>query len=94
MRTYWDGSRCSTAAFPDVGTNGSVGFIAVGERVGENLFFVVPESADEGDNHLLELAVAGAADRIVTYNYRHLSRAELKCPGVRIVSPASLLKEP
>lgn len=29
-----------------------------------------PTLPDEGDNHLVELAVAGAADRIVTYNHR------------------------
>ena len=52
-----------------------------------------PNLPDEGDNHLVELAVAGAADRIVTYNHRHLSRAELRFPGLRIVSPARLLEE-
>ena len=52
-----------------------------------------PNLRDEGDNHLVELAVAGAADRIVTYNHRHLSRAELRFPGLCIVSPARLLEE-
>ena len=52
-----------------------------------------PNLPDEGDNHLVELAVAGAADRIVTYNHRHLSRAELRFPGLCIVSPARLLEE-
>lgn len=52
-----------------------------------------PNLPDEGDNHLVELAVAGAADRIVTYNHRHLSRAELRFPGLRIVSPARLMEE-
>ncbi len=52
-----------------------------------------PNLPDEGDNHLVELAVAGAADRIVTYNHRHLSRAELRFAGLRIVSPARLLEE-
>lgn len=52
-----------------------------------------PNLPDEGDNHLIELAVAGAADRIVTHNFRHLSKSELRFPGIRVVSPAALLKE-
>ena len=52
-----------------------------------------PNLPDEGDNHLVELAVAGVADRIVTHNHRHLSRAELQFPGLRVVSPARLLEE-
>ena len=52
-----------------------------------------PNLPDEGDNHLIELAVAGSAERIVTHNLRHLSRAELRFPGIQIVKPATLLKE-
>lgn len=52
-----------------------------------------PNLQDEGDNHLIELAVAGSATRIVTHNLRHLSHAELSFPQIRAVSPASLLKE-
>lgn len=52
-----------------------------------------PNLPDEADNHLVELAVAGAAGRIVTYNHRHLSRAELQFPVVRVVSPARLMEE-
>jgi len=50
-----------------------------------------PNSPDEGDNHLLELAVAGNASSIVTYNVRDLKRAELHFP-VSIRTPADLLK--
>ena len=50
-----------------------------------------PNSPDEGDNHLLELAVAGNAGSIVTYNVRDLKRAELRFP-VSVLTPAELLK--
>ena len=50
-----------------------------------------PNSPDEGDNHLIELAVAGNASSIVTYNVRDLKRAELHFP-VTILTPADLLK--
>ena len=50
-----------------------------------------PNSPDEGDNHLLELAVAGNARAVVTYNVRDLKRAELHFP-VAILTPADLLK--
>ena len=52
-----------------------------------------PNLPDEGDNHLIELAVAGSAERIVTHNLRHLLRAELRFPGIRIVKPVTLLEE-
>ena len=52
-----------------------------------------PNLPDEADNHWVELAVAGAADRIVTYNHRHLSRGELQFPAIRVVSPAGLMEE-
>ena len=50
-----------------------------------------PNLRDEGDNHLVELAVAGAADTIVTYNIRHLRAMELKFPGLAVATPAQLL---
>lgn len=54
-----------------------------------------PNLRDEGDNHLVELAVAGGADQIVTHNLRDLQRMELKFPGLGVTTPARLLaKEP
>ena len=51
-----------------------------------------PNLRDEGDNHLVELALAGGADHIVTHNLRDLRSAELKFPGLAAVTPAQLLK--
>ncbi len=45
------------------------------------------------DNHVVELAVAGAAGWIVTRNLRDLSAMELRFPGLRVVSPEDFLKE-
>jgi putative PIN family toxin of toxin-antitoxin system len=50
-----------------------------------------PNLRDEGDNHLVELAVAGGAETIVTHNTRHLREMELKFPGLAIATPARLL---
>jgi putative PIN family toxin of toxin-antitoxin system len=50
-----------------------------------------PNLRDEGDNHLVELAVAGGADTIVTHNIRHLKTMELRFPGLAIATPAQLL---
>ena len=50
-----------------------------------------PNLRDEGDNHLVELAVAGGADCIVSHNQRDLRSNELTFPGLRIVTPAQLL---
>lgn len=52
-----------------------------------------PNLPDEADNHLIELAVAGSADFVVTRNLRHVARMELKFPALKIVSPAAFLKE-
>jgi len=50
-----------------------------------------PNLPDEGDNHLIELAVAGNAEVIVTHNVRDLSRGELAWPQLRILTPAQYL---
>ena len=52
-----------------------------------------PNSPDESDNHLIELAVAGSAEAIVTKNLRDLRGAELKFPDLKIVPPEHFVKE-
>ena len=52
-----------------------------------------PNLPDEGDNHLIELAVAGNASVIVTRNLRDLARGELRFAGLRVLDPVSFLKE-
>lgn len=46
-----------------------------------------PNLPDEGDNHLIELAVAGAAEAIITNNMRDLKGGDLHFPKTRIVTP-------
>lgn len=50
-----------------------------------------PNLKDEGDNHLIELAVAGGATVIATYNLRDFQNAELLFPDIRICRPEELL---
>jgi putative PIN family toxin of toxin-antitoxin system len=52
-----------------------------------------PNLPDEGDNHLIELAVAGNAKAIMTYNVKDLERGQLLWPQLRIVTPEACLKE-
>ena len=52
-----------------------------------------PNFKDESDNHLIELAVAGDADVVVTRNLRDLRGAELRFEPLRILSPEDFLKE-
>lgn len=52
-----------------------------------------PNLRDEGDNHVVELAVAGAADRIVTKNLRDFRNMEIQFPGIRVLAPETLLEE-
>lgn len=50
-----------------------------------------PNLRDEGDNHVLELAVAGNSDSIVTMNKRDFDYGELSL-NVPILTPAEFLK--
>ena len=50
-----------------------------------------PNLPDEGDNHLVELAIAGGARFIVTRNVRDIGRGELTFPELRAVTPREFL---
>jgi putative PIN family toxin of toxin-antitoxin system len=52
-----------------------------------------PNLRDEGDNFLIELAIAAHADFIVTNNIRDLEGAELLFEDLKIVKPEQLLRE-
>jgi putative PIN family toxin of toxin-antitoxin system len=51
-----------------------------------------PNLPDEGDNHLIELAVAGGAASIVTNNIDDLKGGELLFPAISIFKPAQFLE--
>jgi predicted nucleic acid-binding protein len=52
-----------------------------------------PNLPDEGDNHLIELALAGGAQAIVTHNLRDLRGGELQLGTLRVLTPAQCLEE-
>jgi predicted nucleic acid-binding protein len=52
-----------------------------------------PNLRDEGDNHIVELAVAGGAGMIVTNNVADFRNAELKFPGIEILRPPAAMQE-
>jgi predicted nucleic acid-binding protein len=52
-----------------------------------------PNLRDEGDNHLIELAVAAGASFIITRNLRDFKNMELSFPSIRIITPEDFLKE-
>lgn len=52
-----------------------------------------PNLRDEGDNHLIELAIAGNAEAIITQNVKDFQRAELIFPQLSILSPKALIME-
>jgi putative PIN family toxin of toxin-antitoxin system len=52
-----------------------------------------PNLPDEGDNHLIELALAGGANAIVTHNLRDLRGGQLRLGSLRVLAPAQCLKE-
>lgn len=51
-----------------------------------------PNLPDAADDHLIELALAGGADWIVTANLRDLHRGELRFPHLRIGRAGDLLE--
>ena len=61
-------------------------------RVGFVYYLWRPNLPDEGDNHILELAVAGGAESIVTQNIRDFRRSELRFPGIAVLTPEEFLQ--
>ena len=52
-----------------------------------------PNLSDEGDNFLIEVAIAGNAEAIVTNNTKDLEGSELLFEGLKILKPEQLLRE-
>lgn len=52
-----------------------------------------PNLPDEADNHLIELAVAGGAEAVVTKNVKDFSRGELRFARLAILTPGQLIEE-
>ncbi len=65
-------------------------FLSVAEWV-KVYFLWRPNLPDEADNHLIELALAGSAETIVTNNLTDLRNGELQFPGLSILSPRQFL---
>lgn len=51
-----------------------------------------PNLPDEGDNHVLELAVAAGDAPIVTFNRSDFRSSELRFPGIIVQTPGAWLK--
>lgn len=51
-----------------------------------------PNLPDEADNHLIELALAGNAEAIVTHNVRDMRGGELQLGSLKIMTPAQCLE--
>lgn len=52
-----------------------------------------PNLRDEGDNHLVELAIAGGAEAIVTYNIRDFRLGDLRWPDLAVLTPPECLEK-
>jgi len=58
----------------------------------KNIYYLWrPNLRDEADNHVVELAISGHAEYIVTYNIRDFKNAQLLFPNLQIVKPEHLL---
>lgn len=51
-----------------------------------------PNLKDQGDNFLIELAVAGNAESIITNNLKDLRDAELQFDGLKVLAPEDYLR--
>jgi len=67
-------------------------FLSVAEWV-KVYFLWRPNLPDEADNHLIELALAGQAETIVTNNVRDMARGELSFPGLAVRTPTQFLED-
>lgn len=52
-----------------------------------------PNLRDEGDNHVLELALAAGAETVLTWNIKDFRNGDLAFPGLSILTPVEFLKE-
>jgi putative PIN family toxin of toxin-antitoxin system len=52
-----------------------------------------PNLRDEADNHVVELAVAGGAEMIITANKRDFRNAELSFPSIEICNSIEFLQK-
>lgn len=51
-----------------------------------------PNLRDEGDNHLIELAIAGSARAVITHNQRDVKSGELLWKNLLILTPSECLE--
>ncbi len=52
-----------------------------------------PNLIDEGDNHLMELAIAGCATHIITHNGKDFKDSNLRFPHIAIQSPQAFFEQ-
>jgi predicted nucleic acid-binding protein len=52
-----------------------------------------PNLLDEGDNHVIELAIAGNASYLATRNLKDFRQSQLKFPQLQIKTPEMILGE-
>jgi predicted nucleic acid-binding protein len=57
-----------------------------------NSLQVATNLSDEGDNHLIELAVAASASIIATSNVKDFLHPQLKFPHIEVLSPEKLVE--
>ena len=50
-----------------------------------------PNLLDEGDNHLIELAIAGNASKIITRNLKDFRQSQLQFPQLEFKTPEQIL---
>jgi putative PIN family toxin of toxin-antitoxin system len=68
------------------------GFLSVSKWV--NIYYSWrPNLRDEGDNHVLELAIAGNAQILATNNLRDFRGSELTFPQLQILNPYQIIAE-
>lgn len=66
------------------------GFLSVCELV-KIYYLWRPNLTDEDDNYLLELAIAGNAEVLVTQNIKDFLRSQLKFPQLQIKRPKEII---
>lgn len=74
---------------------GNALFAEYGDVLGRTHLFKKrrPNLRTEGDNHFVELAVAGGAEYLVTSNLKNLETGQLKFLQLQFVSPQSFMKK-
>lgn len=90
-KTFWNVTEYSRYARLNYAERQALFDIFLGKCVICDIYFLLrPNLRDEADNHVIELAFAGNANCVATFNMRDFQKSELKFGRIEILTPVEI----